>query len=203
MINSLSGSNLQINGISEWMKCSELLFLQAWCIAGNRTIAGYLSALEAMMDENERNYTNGEITVFWKPKKCVHATTCYRELIEVFNPRKRPWVNMEGATTDRIIEVVDKCPTGALSWEWKDEQKRIEADQKKVPGNASAEPEVQPVWIQVMKDGPIVAQGKFKVYDGNGKELRTWSFTSFCRCGHSMNMPFCDGNHRMKGFRSE
>ncbi|NMB71943.1 MAG: hypothetical protein GYA22_07330, partial [Bacteroidales bacterium] len=70
------------------------------------------------MDKHDRTYTNGEITVFWKPGKCIHATTCYRELIEVFNPRKRPWVNMQGAPTERIIEVVDKCPTQALSWQW-------------------------------------------------------------------------------------
>jgi uncharacterized Fe-S cluster protein YjdI len=36
-------------------------------------------------------------------------THCYKELIEVFNPDKRPWVNMKGAPTDEIIEVVDMC----------------------------------------------------------------------------------------------
>ena len=68
------------------------------------------------MDKHDRNYTNGEITVFWKPGKCIHATTCYRELIEVFNPRKRPWVNMDGASSEEIIRVVKMCPTQALSY---------------------------------------------------------------------------------------
>lgn len=153
------------------------------------------------MDKNDRSYTNGEITVFWKPGKCIHATTCYRELIEVFNPRKRPWVNMQGAPTERIIEVVDKCPTQALSWQWNDPEKEKER-QANAPVKAS-EPEEKPVLIQIMRDGPIVAQGSFKLFDSDGKERKAYSFISFCRCGHSNNMPFCDGNHRLKGFRSD
>jgi uncharacterized Fe-S cluster protein YjdI len=38
------------------------------------------------METKDREYTNGEITVIWKPSKCIHVTTCYRELIEVFIP---------------------------------------------------------------------------------------------------------------------
>lgn len=153
------------------------------------------------MDKSDREYTNGEITVFWKPGKCIHATTCYRELIEVFNPRKRPWVNMHGAPTDRIIEVVDKCPTQALSWKYNDPVKEQEW-QATQPSPATS-PDEKPVLIQIMRDGPIVAQGKFKVFDPDGKERKAYSFTSFCRCGNSNNMPFCDGNHRLKGFQSD
>lgn len=61
-------------------------------------------------------YTNGEVTVVWKPDICIHSKICWTELREVFDPFKRPWVNMEGGTTERIIEQVKKCPSGALSY---------------------------------------------------------------------------------------
>ena len=74
-------------------------------------------------DPNNREYTNGEITVNWYPSKCIHATTCYKELISVFNPRNRPWVDMKGAPTEEIVRVVKMCPTGALTYKYNNEIK--------------------------------------------------------------------------------
>jgi len=159
------------------------------------------------MESGDRDYTNGEITVFWRPSKCIHATTCYRELIEVFNPRKRPWVNMNGAPTERIIEIVKKCPTTALTFKWNDEEKnKVEAakDEKvmqAVPVSSSGS--IKPVTVQVMRDGPLVVQGSFLVFDSQGNLMKTMAMTSFCRCGASNNIPFCDGYHRKIGFKSD
>jgi len=159
------------------------------------------------MESGDRDYTNGEITVFWRPSKCIHATTCYRELIEVFNPRKRPWVNMNGAPTERIIEIVKKCPTTALTFKWNDEEKnKVEAakDEKvmqAVPVSSSGS--IKPVTVQVMRNGPLVVQGSFLVFDSQGNLMKTMAMTSFCRCGASNNIPFCDGYHRKIGFKSD
>jgi len=149
------------------------------------------------MENNDRQYKNDEITVYWKPKKCVHATICYTQLIEVFNPRKRPWINMSGATNDKIIEIVNKCPTDALTFKWnKDIVDGESTEIEKKPIIAQD----LPVEIQIMKDGPIVVSGHIKLTDNVGKEYKTFSITSFCRCGASGNMPFCDGMHRKIGF---
>lgn len=64
----------------------------------------------------EKHYTNGDITVVWKPETCQHSTICWRNLIQVFNPKKHPWIDMQGADTETIIAQVEQCPSKALTW---------------------------------------------------------------------------------------
>jgi uncharacterized Fe-S cluster protein YjdI len=68
------------------------------------------------MEETTKTYTNGEVTIVWKPSVCIHSTICFRGLPKVFNPRNRPWVTPQGATTEKIVEQVKSCPSGALSY---------------------------------------------------------------------------------------
>ena len=63
----------------------------------------------------KHTYTNNDITVVWKPELCMHSARCATQLPQVFNPAARPWINMDGATSEEIREQVAKCPTGALS----------------------------------------------------------------------------------------
>lgn len=70
------------------------------------------------MSSKDRNYTNGEITVFWKPEKCWHAAACVTNLPSVFDVNRRPWVDIHGATSQEIARVVGLCPSGALTYEW-------------------------------------------------------------------------------------
>ncbi|UEG51169.1 (4Fe-4S)-binding protein [Ferruginibacter lapsinanis] len=60
-------------------------------------------------------YTNGEITVLWQPDICIHSAICFKGLAEVFDPRRKPWIDMNQADTERIIDQVKKCPSGAIS----------------------------------------------------------------------------------------
>lgn len=62
-----------------------------------------------------KEYTNGEITILWKPEKCIHSGICAKTLPKVYTPKERPWIKPENATTKEIIEQVAKCPSGALS----------------------------------------------------------------------------------------
>lgn len=70
-----------------------------------------------MSDESKptRSYSNGEITVDWRPEKCIHCESCLINLPEVFDRTRRPWVNINGSSTANIRDTVALCPDGALS----------------------------------------------------------------------------------------
>ena len=73
------------------------------------------------MQTYENEFTNGEITVRYQPKKCIHAEACAKGLSEVFRTTVLPWINMEDADTKKVIAQIKKCPSGALSFEYNDE----------------------------------------------------------------------------------
>ena len=62
-------------------------------------------------------YSNEEVTVLWKPRRCIHSTKCWKGLPSVFKPREKPWIIADGAEARRVIDQVHKCPSGALSIE--------------------------------------------------------------------------------------
>ena len=63
-----------------------------------------------------KKYSNGEVTIVWKPNICIHSGMCFKGLPQVFDPRRRPWITADMATTKEIIDQVKKCPSGALSF---------------------------------------------------------------------------------------
>lgn len=68
--------------------------------------------MEALVNE----FTNGEITVTYEPKVCIHAEMCAKDLSEVFRTSIIPWIDMNAATTGKIISQIKKCPSGALNY---------------------------------------------------------------------------------------
>ncbi len=77
-------------------------------------VGNYKSKLDRLQTMKE--YTNKEIAVYWNPEKCIHSANCVRCLPGVFNLKERPWINMKGASSEDIMEAIDKCPSGALSY---------------------------------------------------------------------------------------
>ena len=62
-----------------------------------------------------KEYKTGKTTIIWDDTKCTHSAVCVKGLPEVFQPKNRPWINVEAAEEDEIIAQVHKCPSGALS----------------------------------------------------------------------------------------
>ncbi len=75
------------------------------------------------MDINKKiEYSNGELTVVWQPSLCQHAGICVKMLPMVYNPAERPWIKIENATTEQLMNQVDTCPSGALSYRLNNKQ---------------------------------------------------------------------------------
>ena len=71
-----------------------------------------------------KEYTNGEVTIVWKNSLCKHAAECVKNNPDVFKPKEKPWIDAKKSTTDKIIETVKKCPSGALTYYLNNETKK-------------------------------------------------------------------------------
>ncbi len=129
----------------------------------------------------KRNYSNDRITVHWDSEKCIHSGNCNRQLQEVFDPSRRPWIDIEKADAETIKRVIDTCPSGALSYEEPGMDKLSEAGS-----------------IKVIEKGPYQVSGGFRLIDENGQEITAGTTCSLCRCGVSRKKPFCDGSHQRR-----
>ena len=55
--------------------------------------------------------------------------------------------------------------------------------------------------IEIRPDGPLAVTGVERIVGSNGKDVVHAELTvKLCRCGGSMNKPFCDGAHKRNGF---
>lgn len=135
----------------------------------------------------KRNYTNGEVTIVWQPKMCIHSAKCWRgenALPGVFNPMEKPWIKPNGASTERIIEQVKACPSGAISFYMNNTIEKSEH-----------------VISETIPNGPLLVYGNIIVKDSVGNQAQKNKVTAFCRCGASSNKPYCDGSHAKIDFK--
>ena len=134
-----------------------------------------------------REYATDEIRVHWYASRCIHSAACVRALPAVFDPQRRPWIEITAGTADEIAQAVERCPTGALKYHRAD-------------GTTERAPDV--VQITPVRNGPYFVRGPIDMIDPATGEPRRETRLALCRCGQSKHMPFCDNTHRAIGFRS-
>ena len=138
-----------------------------------------------MEKEITKEYSNGELTVVWKPKKCIHSEVCVQTLPEVYKPQEKPWITPENAGTSALKSQIDKCPSGALTYYMNNEK----MEEKETTVN-------QATPITIFQNGPLKIKGNLEIQLASGEVVTKEGTTGFCRCGASENKPFCDGSHR-------
>jgi CDGSH-type Zn-finger protein/uncharacterized Fe-S cluster protein YjdI len=125
------------------------------------------------------------IAVDFDLSRCIHSEECIRGLRSVFDPGRRPWIDPSAAPADRVAEVIERCPTGALHYRRKD-------------GGNGEEPDGENI-ARVGPDGPVYVRGDIRLELPGGETMEE-TRVALCRCGASKDKPFCDGSHEDAGF---
>lgn len=63
-----------------------------------------------------KEYKGEKITVSFDGEICKHAAECVKGLPEVFNVNARPWISLDKGDAEKVVEVIDRCPSGALKY---------------------------------------------------------------------------------------
>lgn len=135
--------------------------------------------LESGKDQLD-TYRGKKITIHDNRSICAHAGYCTDGLPRVFRHREDPFVDPDGADIDKIIDIVNQCPSGALSYTLEDES------ETRIINDAS---------IFIAPNGPYVVKGKVVLLEMPKGKGAAETVCTLCRCGASKNKPFCDGSH--------
>ncbi len=132
------------------------------------------------------HYRGSNIVIHDNRSICAHAGACTEGLPSVWRMGQEPWIDPDGAEVAAIIEIIERCPSGALTYS-------LEQD---------IEPAAMQPGIHVSENGPYHVTGM--AFDdapwGQGASTTRYAL---CRCGASKNKPFCDGSHWHIGFRDD
>ncbi len=145
--------------------------------------SGESSAPEGTYAERATTLGGTGITVRDDRSICTHAGFCGNRVTNIWE---------QVADTDdslvrlAVINEVEKCPSGALTY-------RFDED------DADTEPDL-PVQIGVVDDGPLWVTGSIPVRAADDTPLEVRARVTLCRCGASSNKPLCDGSHTDVGF---
>ena len=142
-----------------------------------------------VIKDKRRDYPGKEITVHDNRKICSHAAECVNNLSSVFKLGSRPWINPDASKMNDIIDVVRRCPSGALSYSIDGVEYRDSEEQRNPT-------------VTVLKNGPYHITGGIEIIGENiqfGEGASKEHYT-LCRCGASENKPFCDGAHKSSNF---
>ncbi len=129
-------------------------------------------------------YSSAEATVTWDAARCIHAAECVHTLPEVFDPKAKPWIRPDGADGRDLETAVERCPSGALSLHTPDGTSLLQA-----PATNTG---------LLTPQGPLYVRGKITLVRGG--EATQETRVALCRCGASLNKPYCDNSHRKAGF---
>ncbi|MFF0312411.1 CDGSH iron-sulfur domain-containing protein [Streptosporangium sp. NPDC004379] len=162
---------------------------------GSHSRIGFSGAKDPKrVPDRQDSYPGVGVTVLDNRGICAHSGFCTDRISSVFRLGQEPFVAPSGGRVDEIIAAVRACPSGALGLSIDGQEAREVADPVREPA------------VEVSKDGPyrvtggvrLTGEGGAAVPRNQGASLEHYSL---CRCGHSLNKPFCSGMHWNTSFK--
>ncbi|HEY2803659.1 MAG TPA: CDGSH iron-sulfur domain-containing protein [Actinomycetota bacterium] len=104
---------------------------------------------------------------------------------------------------DRIMHMIDRCPSGRLTYALPPDDTDAQQDAEQNAeqhAEQDVERDLEPT-VAVVRDGPYWVRGGVEIVDEDGEAWEVRNRVALCRCGESANKPFCDGTHKVTGFR--
>lgn len=139
------------------------------------------------MSKDVTKYPGKRISVDWDGRLCIHIGECGYSEGDLFVGGRDPWCKPDLTSVDDVVDVVKRCPSGAITFESAD------GDLEE-----TAEPENT---VTVSYQGPYFVRGDL-VIDGASDDMPGVRYrAALCRCGASKNKPFCDNSHEKIGFK--
>ncbi len=129
--------------------------------------------------DKNKDYRGKDITVHFNLGVCSHNGICLT-LKPVFKKGRRPWIMPDLGKKEEIIDIIRKCPSGALSYT--------------IDGVRYQDFDREPA-IKIDKCGPFMIEGYIEFKDDQNSCPESKEHYCLCRCGKSKNHPFCDGEH--------
>jgi len=186
-IKKANGESVDFEGNVALCRCGESN-KKPFCDGSHAKVNFDDQKLESSFLDQREDYVGEGITIHDNRSICAHAGFCTSSLKSVFRVDKEPFIDPNGATKEEIIEAIDKCPSGALSYSVDGEEQVFS---------------IENCTTFIAPNGPYAFKGDIEVEGivwGQGAAKEKFDL---CRCGESKNKPFCDGSHWNKHFDKE
>lgn len=176
-------------------RCGKSL-TKPYCDGTHAKIGFSTENTEEHLADKVDDYAGKNISIHDNRSICAHAGVCTDNLASVFRMKQEPWIDPDAASVEEIVAVIQKCPSGALSFTLEDKES---TDQNQEPAII---PAIFPA-IFIAPNGPYVVSGCPDLLNTKWREGASKQQYTLCRCGASKNKPYCDGSHWSIEFTDE
>jgi CDGSH-type Zn-finger protein len=156
---------------------------------GSHARVGYTSHRDpAHTPDGVVDYAGAGLVVHFNRLQCSASEECARGLPAVFEHGRKPFIEPDRAGVEQVVEVIRRCPSGALRYTLK---------------NETGPQHREPPSIRIRRNGPYEVRGGIPLRTSFWTEAASREIYALCRCGASRNKPFCDGSHWRIKFADE